>query len=339
MDARTKLALAAGMVLLSLALPSAASARIPLLPGEPHALVGIGDNGHSLFNDDRFRATGLRHVRLIVPYDVVRAGGGQLAEADNWLRAARDQGLEPLVSFGYSGRRGNRRRGKPWRWHLPSVAEYGAAVREFRARYPWVRELTTWNEANHKKIQPTGLHPKRTAGYYRELRRQCAVAGCRVVAVDLLITGANRTWRWVRTFQRHAGPGPHTWGLHNYPDVNRLSDSATRGFLRRFRGDVWFTETGGIVKFGTRWRRDEARAGRAVSHAFKLAQISPRIKRVYLYHWREIRANKRWDSALISWDGRPRDGYFSLIEALALDRFRLLPVEPERKPETIDLRG
>ena len=139
------------------------------------------------------------------------------------------------------------------------------------------------------------------------------------------------------TFRRYAGRGPHTWGVHNYPDANRSKSNATRGFLRRIPGEVWFTETGGIVSFGARFRRDERRAGESVKHAFRLAELSPRIKRIYLYNWSEVRANKRWDSALIAHDGRPRDGYFSLLDALSLDRFRPLPLEPERKPETIDL--
>jgi hypothetical protein len=303
------------------ALPAAASAQIPLLQGEPHAQVGVSDNSSDMFGDQRFLATGIRHVRLIVPYDVVRTGGWQLAEADRWLTGARERRLEPLVSFAYSGRRGKR-----WRFHLPKVAEYGARLREFRTRYPWVREFSTWNEANHEKIQPTGKRPGRTARLYRELRRQCAPPACRALAVDMLLTGARRHWRWLRKFRRYAGPGPHTWGVHNYPDVNRLRGGRTASFLRRVgRDEVWFTETGGIVKFGHRWRRNERRAGQAVRHAFKLAELSPRITRLYLYNWREVPANKRWDSALISWDGRPRDGYFSLMDALSRDRFRILP--------------
>ena len=153
------------------------------------------------------------------------------------------------------------------------------------------------------------------------------------MAVDLLLTSSKRTWRWLRTFRRHAGRGPHVWGLHNYPDVNRFSSSTTRRFLRSVPGEVWFTETGGIVKFASRWRRDERRAGRAISHVFRVAAISPRITRVYLYNWRETRANRRWDSALISWDGRSRDGYFSLLDALNLERFRPLPPEAPADPE------
>ena len=67
----------------ALAAPSAASAQAP------HVDVGIGDQSPGLFADERFRATGMRHARLIVPFDLVRAGGDRLAAADAWLAAAR----------------------------------------------------------------------------------------------------------------------------------------------------------------------------------------------------------------------------------------------------------
>jgi hypothetical protein len=292
---------------------------------EPRVLVGLGENTGSHFGDPLFQATGIRHVRLIVPYDVVRARGRWLAETDAWLAAARREGLEPLVAFGFSARR-------RLRWHLPSVAEFRARVREFRWRYPWVREFSTWNEANHKRVQPTGTRPVRTAALYRELRRQCEVDGCHVLAADVLLTGARRTWRWIRTFRRHAGRGPHVWGIHNYPDANRRSARLTRRFLRTVRGEVWFTETGGIVKFGRRWRRNESRAARALQYVFKLALVSDRVTRVYVYNWREVRRNRRWDSGLISARGRARQGYWTLLKSLELDRFRpLRPGDPREQ--------
>jgi hypothetical protein len=87
-----------------------------------------------------------------------------------------------------------------------------------------------------------------------------------------------------------------------------------------------------VVRF-KRWRYSEARAGRAVRHVFKLAAAFPRVKRVYLYNWRSD-GNKRWDSGLISRDGILRRGFFELLDALALDRFRpLAPVVGESLPE------
>jgi hypothetical protein len=322
----------AGLVSLALALPAPAVAQDDFqapedpTPPAPHVTVGIGDNSGSFLGDPRFDQLGMRNVRLIVPYDVVRAGGRRLRDTDGWLQAARDRGLDVLVSFGFSGRRGKR-------WHLPSTAEYRARVGEFMQRYPFIHEYTTWNEANHKRVQPTGLHPVKTAALYRTLRRMCVPPACTPVAVDVLLTGSRRTWRWIRAFKRRAGAGPHIWGVHNYPDVNRMSTRETRRFLRTVKGEVWFTETGGIVHFGRTWRPNERRAARAVRQVFRLASLTTRVKRIYLYSWRGTRANRRWDSGLISPAGRLRPGYKALVDALSFERFNpKLPTEEPAPP-------
>ena len=300
-------AIAISTALLAAALPAAAAAQ-----AQPEVTVGIAEPSPDLFEDGRFLDTGIRHARVLVPYDVVRAGGWPLAVADLWLeRAARD-GVQPLVSFGHSMTRRRQMR-------LPKVREYAARVAEFRARYPWVREFSTWNEANHKGTQPTGRHPRRTAMFYRALKRQCA--DCTVVAVEILLTHSWKTWRWIRRFRERAGRGPHIFGLHNYPDVTRERSLNTRLFLRRVpKAEVWLTETGGVVRFRG-WRHDEARAARAVRHVFRMASAFPRVRRVYLYNWRAD-GNPRWDSGLISSEGTERRAYWELLGGLTLDRFR-----------------
>jgi hypothetical protein len=310
----------AGVIALVLALAAPAAAQDDFqppndaVPPEPHVTVGIGENRGSFLGDPLFAQLGVRNVRLIVPYDVVRTGGRRLRDTDDWLRTAHDQGLDVLVSFGFSQRRRKR-------WHLPSTAEYRARVREFMVRYPFIHEYSTWNEANHKRVQPTGLHPVRTAALYRTLRRLCVTPYCTAVAVDVLLTGSRRTWRWIKSFKRRAGRGPHIWGVHNYPDANRMSTKETRRFLRTVKGDVWFTETGGIVRFGRTWKPNERRAARAVRQVFRLAELSPRVKRIYLYSWRGIKSNRRWDSGLISPAGRIRASYHALLDELTYDIF------------------
>jgi hypothetical protein len=306
---------------LALAGPAAAQDDEELPPPLPHVTVGIGENRGSFLGDPLFDQLGIRNVRLIVPYDVVRVGGRRLRDTDGWLQAARDRGLDVLVSFGFSSRR-------RLRWHAPTAREYRIHVSAFMRRYPWIHEYTTWNEANHKRVQPTGIHPKRTAVLYRTLRRLCVAPQCTTVAADILLTSSPRTWRWIRAFRRRAGRGPHIWGLHNYPDANRMSTARTRRFLRTVGGDVWFTETGGIVHFG-RFKRNEARAARAIRQVFRLAELSPRVKRLYLYSWRGVTSNRRWDSGLLSPTGRIRAGYRALTEGLLFDRFNpRLPVTP-----------
>jgi len=283
--------------------------------------VGISENRGSFLGDPLFDRLGLRKVRLIVPYDVVKAKGRRLRYTDGWLRAAHDRGLDVLVAFGFSKRR-------RLRWHLPTKRQYRIHVRRFMARYPWIHEYSTWNEANHKRVQPSGLHPVRTAALYRTLRRLCKAPACTTVAVDVLLTGSKRTWRWIKSFKRRAGRGPHIWGVHNYPDANRLSSIQTRRFFRTVRGEVWFTESGGIVRFGKNWKPNESRAAEALHHVFRLAELSDRVKRIYLYSWRGTKSNRRWDSGLISPAGRVRAGYHALIDELSYDRFNpKLPAE------------
>jgi hypothetical protein len=334
--------------MLALAAPALAQDDAPVTGYEPvtgydpltvdHVDVGIGDNRGSFLNDPRFQELGLRKVRLTVPYDIVRARGWRLRAADGWLQAARDRGLDVLISFAFSNRRG-------MRWHLPSIGEYRRRVDEFMRRYPWIHEYTTWNEANHKRVQPTGMHPIHTAMLYRTLRTLCREPDCTAVAADILLTGSKRTWRWIKAFKRRAN-GPRIWGVHNYPDANRMSTDQTERFLRTVSGDVWFTETGGIVHFGRSWKPNERRAAAAVRQIFRLAELSPRVKRIYLYSWRGTRTNRRWDSGLISPAGRLRAAYHALVDELTFDRFNPklpppsptlpsdLPPVPETEPQS-----
>ena len=316
---RRAIAILGGLVLL--AIPAAASAQQP-----PHVRVGISEQSPDLFEDARFHSTGIRDARLLVPWDVVKVGGWPLQSADVWLDRAHRDGVEPLISFGHSM--------SPRRQHkLPTVRQYSAAVKAFRARYPWVRQFSTWNEANLGSKQPTGRHPRRTAVFYRALKKQCR--GCKVVAVELLVTSNWRMWRWIRAFRHRAGGGRLIFGLHNYPDVTRLRSRGTRRFARRVRNaELWVTETGGIVRH-RHFDYDEGRAARAVHHAFKLVSAIPRVRRVYIYNWR-YDGNERWDSGLISREGAERRAYFELLDALSLDRFRpLAPLVGEPLPEPL----
>jgi len=89
--------------------------------------------------------------------------------------------------------------------------------------------------------------------------------------------------------------------------------------LRAVKGTIWFTETGGLVQRyqrkrpgkRARWVRHSLRhAADATRHVFRLAALSPRIRRVYLYHWMPATAKgATWDSALINRWGRPRPAY------------------------------
>ena len=289
-----------------------------------HTIVGMSEQSPEMFQDPRFHATGIRNARLLVPWDLINEGGGVLTSADLWLERAHRDGVEPLVSFGHSW--------DPKRQlKLPTVRQYKAAFRAFRERYPWVREFSTWNEANLGSKQPTGRHPRRTAVFYRALKKQCH--SCKVVAVELLVTSNWRMYRWIHAFRERAGHGRLIFGLHNYPDVTRLVGIRTRNFLRRVRNaEIWITETGGIVRH-RHFKYDEGRADKVVRHVFKLVAALPRVKRLYLYNW-QYDGNLRWDSGLLGQDGSERKAYFALLDGLALDRFkpRPAPVDPVVPP-------
>jgi hypothetical protein len=114
----------------------------------------------------------------------------------------------------------------------------------------------------------------------------------------------------VRRFRRVA-KGPLIWGLHNYYDANVFGTRGTLSFLAMTRGPVWFTETGGLVKRSNhspiRFPQGIQHARQATAWVFKLAALSPRVKRVYFYQWMPSpERHATWDSALVDRRGRPR---------------------------------
>jgi hypothetical protein len=126
---------------------------------------------------------------------------------------------------------------------------------------------------------------------------------------------------WVRAFRRAAGEEPRYWGLHNYIDANRARTTGTRRMLRAVKGQVWFTETGGIVARHNPHRitfPESARhAATATRFLFdKLVPLSRRVTRVYIYHWNADAPSATWDSALIGPTGRTRPAYMVVERVL-----------------------
>src|SRR5689334_2870952 len=261
--------------------------------------VGIADNKPDMFLDPRFLAAGIGDARLSVGWDALTSTW-QTDQLDQWLNAARAAHVEPLVSFGHS--RTDRR-------SLPTPERFLFEFRRFRARYPWVTTFATWNEANHCG-EPTCHRPQLVAAYYKELRRECP--RCRILAAEVL--DMPNMVSWVRAFRRAAHQEPRYWGLHNYIDANRARTTGTRRMLHAVKGQVWFTETGGIV---SRTNRHKVTFPESAKHAAtatrflfdKLVPLSRRVTRVYIYHWNADAPSATWDSALIGPTGRTRPAY------------------------------
>jgi len=272
--------------------------------------VGLGDQSWNTFSDGHFTDLGIKHVRVVTPWNVALTRGNRLW-LDQYLTAARSVGADPLVSFGAA--HPSRCPARPCK--LPSSGEFDRAFRAFRARWPWVRTIGVWNEANHRS-QPTFRSPEQAARYFNIVRKRCLA--CRVVAADV-IDDANMV-RWLGRFKAVAR-GARIWGLHNYRDGNPRRGQrygGTKLLLKTVRGQVWLTETGGIVRFvlpdgRTLFPYSEKRANVAISRVLRLAkEYRSRIGRLYVYHWRADQFDNRFDAGLLGKDGTPRASYYTL---------------------------
>jgi hypothetical protein len=312
--------------LLALAVP--AGARTPTEVGPRHVLgLGIADNKPAMFTDPEFRRLHIHKARIVVPWDVMMERWSRTA-FDAWMRAARRAHVRPLVTFGHSRRPGLRRM-------LPTSRRMYHEFRKIHRAYPWAREFATWNEPNHCG-EPTCNKPELVAHYYRVLRKACP--RCTILGSEVL--DMPNMERWVRRFLKAAHRQPAIWGLHNYIDANRLRTKGTRRLLHVVKGRVWFTETGGIVnrrnpnKVGG-FEESPAHAAVAVRWVFdRLAALSPRVTRVYLYNWSADTDDDWWDSALLGPAGEPRPAFSVLekvLETQALVRERVEQARKARK--------
>jgi hypothetical protein len=289
---RRSLITAAVLAVTLLAIPASASAAFS---------VGFGEQRWTMFTDPNWQSLGLKQARLVVGWDAL-SSTWQRREVDQWMSSAEAAGAQPLIAFTRSR--------TPWRTRrVPTAREYKREFLKFRDRYPFVTDFLTWNEANHCS-QPVCHKPKMVAKYFDVLAANCP--GCKIVAADLL--DVESMVGWLREFRRAAVHRPRIWGIHNYVDANRFRTTGTRAMLRTVKGEIWFTETGGVVK---RSRSSPIKFPDGAEHAAsvtnfvltKLARISPRVKRVYLYHFQNQGPKATWDSGVLDPHGRPRPAY------------------------------
>ncbi len=290
-------------------------------------IVGIADQKDAMFGDERFHALGIADARLSVAWDALRSKW-QLAELDSWLKHAQATGVEPLITWAPSRLAGKRR---DW----PTPGQFVAEFRAFRAKYPWVKTFSTWNEANFCGFGPC-KEPARVAKWWLALRSACPT--CKILAADVLDLPSAP--QWVKAFIKAAGRQPTAWGFHNYLTANRRQTDRTKAFLAATKGEVWFTETGGIVSRnnGSTVKLPEGvtNAARVTQFIFDtLAKLSPRVTRVYLYQW-SSKANTSWDSGLITPGGKARPSLTILQKILKVPSLRPLPkpvVPPVMPPQ------
>ena len=281
---------------LLLALPAAAQARRAPIQ------IGIGDQKTTMFKDPRFKQLGIRYARFSTPWDVMQVKG-ELKALTEWLTAARAAKVTPLITFDHSLIKRKHR-------VLPTVKQFTYNFTRLKRKFPFLHDFATWNEANYCG-EITCHHPQRVAQYYNVIRKHCR-RGCHVLAAELL--DFPNMVSWARQFRRAAHFEPKIWGLHNYRDVNRLTTTNTRALLRATRGQIWMTETGGIVsrhnKSKVRFKQSAAHAAKATRWLFnRIITLSGRITRVYFYEWNARTYHDTWDSALIDPKGRIRPAF------------------------------
>jgi hypothetical protein len=278
-------------------------------------LTGIGDEQPEMFNDPNWRQLHTKIARYIAPYDAA-VRPPSLAAAKIWIHAAERQHSQVLVSFYHSEY-------TPLR--MPSVPQYQRDVQKFVKLFPRVHQYQAWDEANRGYVAHAFSSPSAAAAadYYQALIRVCK--GCTVVGLDVLdqfLIGPTLTY--IAEFKHEIGRlrtvMPRVWGLHDYSDVNRYESWRTRELSRALGGEVWLTETGGIVQFGGAFPNIHGsgltRAARVTKYMFGAAASVSQIKRLYIYDWTGGVSSTRFDAGLTDNHHKPRAGYVVVCRQL-----------------------
>ena len=282
---------------------------LPAAPAAARVEIGMGEQQPGMFTDQHWLRLGMRDARYLTAWDTLERPH-QRERLDQWIAAADAVGARVAISFQHSRRKRRSALG------FPTAAQFKAAFLAFRERYPEVRDWIVWNEANHPRSF-SAHRPGLVARLFDVAARNCR--RCRVVGADVLdVTGMTE---WVRAFRRKAKVRPRIWGLHNYIDAQHGRSTGTRELLAATRGKVWFTETGGWIlrrkyhrgRIVRVYRSTPEHAARAAKHVLRLACLSDRIKRVYLYNWQAPLIVTTWDSGFVGPRGTPRPAYQVLL--------------------------
>jgi len=284
-------------------------------PASAKYRVGLGEQNPQMFENPSWQSMKLKRVRYLVPWDYAKHRA-QRDEVNYYMAKARFAKQDVLVTF--TARRGcylpSGRYSKKKACRAPSTKAFKKAFLGFDKAFPWVKTYSAWNEINHKS-QPTFKSPKKAAGYYNVLRKYTKKKKFRAMAADILDTG-NMT-RYLATFKRYAKGTPKLWGLHNYGDVNRRRTTYTKRMLRSVPGEVWLTETGGLVKLQPSFRRSTSRAKARTKGLFKLVNrydtkrrgMRSKITRLFVYTFYGEDSSARFDAGLMNPDGTPRPAF------------------------------
>jgi hypothetical protein len=278
-------------------------------------LVGLGDEQTEMFANPLWQQLHTRIARYIAPYDAA-VHPDSLARARAWIAAAEAQHVQILVAFYHSEHTPT---------VLPSVAQYKHDVQKFVKLFPNVKQYQSYDEANRGNVRGAFSSPSASAAaqYYQALLRVCS--HCTVIGLDVLdAQNIGPTLSYISEFKREIGKlrtvMPKIWGLHNYSDINRLESWRTREISHAMGGQIWLTETGGIVQFGGSFPNHHgsglARAANVLKYMFGLAGSQSQIRRLYIYDWTGGVTSTRFDAGLMDAHDNPRMGYVVVCKQL-----------------------
>ncbi len=314
--------LVAGLALGAISQAGARTSGVSSVRSAPRAhaansfLTGIGNESTKMFANPLYQQLHTKIVRYVVPYDAV-VRPYSLTQATQFIDGAEAAHEQVLVAFYHS---------EYTPTQLPSISTYQRDVQKFVKLFPHVRQYESWDESNRGNVAKAFSSPSAVtaAKYYQALLRVCG--GCTVIGLDVLDAAViSPTLQYISEFKREISRletvMPKIWGLHNYSDVNRLEGWRTRDIVKAFGGQVWLTETGGLVQFEPSFPNKHGagltRAAKVIKYMFALASSIPQIKRLYVYDWtRGTGRTIRFDAGLTNALEQPRAGYVVVCRQL-----------------------
>jgi hypothetical protein len=308
--------LSTALALGAVARAGAAAGSAPKAHAASSYLTGIGNESPKMFKNPLYQQLHTKIVRYVAPYDAV-AHSYSLTQAKQFIAAAEAAHEQVLVAFYHSEYTPTK---------LPSIPLYQSDVQKFVKLFPNVKQYESWDESNRGNVPKQFSSPSGAgaARYYQALLRVCK--GCTVIGLDVLDAAViSPTLRYISEFKRELSRletvMPKIWGLHNYSDVNRLESWRTRDIVKAFGGQVWLTETGGLVQFEPSFPNKHGagltRAAKVIKYMFALAGALPQIKRLYVYDWtRGTSSYTRFDAGLTNAREQPRAGYVVVCRQL-----------------------
>jgi len=287
-----------------------------VVPSVAHAKaqIAISDNKPFMFNDPAWQNLKTKYSRVVVSWNVLTpktsAGRDEKTRLDTWMAGAKAHGQSVLLSLNSS------RDGRKGPVEPKTDKQYASAVKALKKKYPQIKAISPWNEASY--TQRSKKEITRVAGWAKLAKKNCK--GCKVV-MDVVDKPNLNSWtkKYIATSKKVKGSKISIWGLHNYVDVNNFTSKRTKAFLKiTKKGDVWLTETGGVVN---RANPGSHFAATGIDHQTKattylfdqIVKKNPRIKWVFIYNWsNEVTFASgflSWDSALRDADGTLRPAY------------------------------